>query len=334
MESIMTTLAVIGCGRWGPNHIRNFNSLPNSTVKSCADLDNKRLKRIKTAFPNILTTKDFGDILSDKDIDAVVVATPTSSHFAIAKKALKSGKDVLCEKPLTINIKESEELVKLAKKTKRILMVGHVFLFNAGIQKLREIIQKKQLGKIYYIQCTRTNLGPIRGDVNCVYDLASHEIYICSYLLDSKPSNLIAKGEDFLQRGIEDLAFISMSYPQKTLVNIHVSWLDPVKVRKITVVGDKKMAIWDDMDPVEPIRIFNKGVFREPFYENFGEFQFLTRDGDIHSPKIQVGEPLKNQATHFLDCVENRTKPISDGQSGLDVVRILSRIQAALKKNG
>ena len=213
-------------------------------------------------------------------------------------------------------------------------MVGHVFLFNAGIQKLREIIQKNQLGKIYYIQCTRTNLGPIRGDVNCVYDLASHEIYICSYLLDSKPGKLIAKGEDFLQQGIEDLAFISMSYPQKTLVNIHVSWLDPVKVRKITVVGDKKMAIWDDMDPVEPIRIFNKGVVKEPFYENFGEFQFLTRDGDIHSPKIQVVEPLKNQAIHFLDCVENRTKPISDGQSGLNVVRILNRIQTALKKNG
>ncbi|MFB0564261.1 MAG: Gfo/Idh/MocA family protein [Candidatus Aminicenantaceae bacterium] len=329
----MVTLGVIGCGHWGPNHIRNFNSLPNSNVKSCADLDEKRLDQIRIMYPNINTTSDFMDILNDEEINAVVVSTPTNTHYKIAKSALEKGKDVLCEKPLTINIEESEELVEISNKLNRILMVGHVFLFNAGIQKLRELIKENELGKIYYVHCTRTNLGPIREDVNSVYDLASHEIYICGYLLNSEPDKIIAKGEDFLQPGIEDLAFISMSYPGKTLVNIHVSWLDPIKVRKITVVGDLRMAIWNDMDTLEPVRIFNKGVTKEPYYTDYGEFHYLTRDGDIHSPKIRLIEPLKNQAMHFIDCVENRKKPLSDGDNGLNVVKILNKIQASLKQN-
>lgn len=329
----MVTFGVIGCGHWGPNHIRNFNSLQNASVKSCADLDENRLKQMQSIYPHIITTTDYMDILNDEEINAVVVATPTSTHHKIVKNALENGKDILCEKPLTINVGESEELVELSKKKNRILMVGHVFLFNVGIQKLHELIQDKQLGKIYYIHCTRTNLGPIREDVNSVYDLASHEIYICNYLLDSKPVKFVAKGEDFLHPGIEDLAFISMSYPEKTLVNVHVSWLDPIKVRRITAVGNLKMAIWNDLDNIEPIKIFDKGVIREPFYNDYGEFHYLTRDGDIYSPKIKLIEPLKNQAIHFIDCVENRKKPISDGESGLSVVKILNKIQESLKLN-
>lgn len=329
----MITLGVIGCGHWGPNHIRNFNSLQNASVKSCADLDENRLKRMKSLYPDIITTTDYMDILNDEEINAVIVATPTGTHYKIVKDVFEKGKDVLCEKPMTIDVEESKELVELSRNLNLILMVGNVFLFNAGIQKLRELIRKKQLGKIYYIHCTRTNLGPIREDVNSVYDLASHDVYISNYLLNSKPSKIVAKGEDFLRSGVEDLAFISMSYPKKILVNIHVSWLDPVKVRQITVVGDLKMVIWDDMDNVEPIKIFDKGIIKEPYYDDYGEFKLLTRDGDIYSPKIKLIEPLKSETMHFIDCVENRKKPMSDGKSGLDVVKILNMIQESLRQN-
>lgn len=329
----MITLGVIGCGHWGPNHIRNFNNLQNATVKSCADLDENRLERMRSLYPGIMTTTDYMDILNDEEINAVVVATPTATHYKIVKDVFEKGKDVLCEKPMTIDVEESKELVELSRNLNLILMVGHVFLFNAGIQKLCELIREKQLGKIYYIHCTRTNLGPIRDDVNSVYDLASHDVYISNYLLDSKPLKVVAKGEDFLRPDVEDLAFISMSYPEKILVNIHVSWLDPVKVRRITVIGDLKMAIWDDLDNIEPVKIFDKGVMKEPYYDDYGEFKLLTRDGDIYSPKIKSIEPLKNEAMHFIDCLENRKKPMSDGQSGLDVVKILNKIQESLKQN-
>lgn len=329
----MITLGVIGCGHWGPNHIRNFNFLQNASIKTCADLDEDRLKQMKSLYPDIITTTDYMDILNDEEINAVVVATPTATHYKIVKDVFEQGKDVLCEKPMTIDVEESKELVELSGNLNLILMVGNVFLFNAGIQKLRELISEKQLGEIYYVHCTRTNLGPIRDDVNSVYDLASHDVYISNYLLDSKPSKVVAKGEDFLREGVEDLAFISMSYPEKTLVNIHVSWLDPVKVRRITVVGDLKMAIWDDLDNVEPVKVFDKGIIKEPYYDDYGEFQLLTRDGGIYSPRIKLVEPLKNEAMHFIDCVENRKKPICDGENGLDVVKILNMIQESLKKN-
>ncbi len=328
----MVKVGLIGCGHWGPNHIRNFNSLPNATVKSCADLEEERLVKMRTMFPGIQTTTDYNDILNDSEIDAVVVATPTGTHFDITRKALNSKKDVLCEKPLTISLDESKELVKLSEKNDRILMVGHVFLFNAGIQKLYELIQEGVLGKIYYIHCSRTNLGPIRSDVNVVYDLASHDIYICSYLLgNSYPTGVIAKGEDFLQPKIEDVAFISLSFPGKILANIHVSWIDPKKIRQITVVGDKKMAIWSDLDNEEPIKIFDKGVLKEPYYDNYGEFRLITREGDINSPKINLTEPLRGQSIHFVECVEKRIKPICDGESGYKVVEVLEKVQNALK---
>jgi len=250
----MTTIGVIGCGHWGPNHIRNFNAISSDVrVKSCSDTDEGRLRQMQSMFPGILTYTDYHNILKDDEIDAVIVATPTATHFTIVRDALKNKKDVLCEKPMTINVAESKELVELSKEMNLILMVGHVFLFNKGIQKLRELIADGVLGRIHYLYCTRTNLGPIREDVNAVFDLASHDIYICSYLLNSYPVKLIAKGEDFLQTGVEDVAFISLSYPKKILANIHVSWLDPKKVRQITVVGDLKMAVWNDMNPAEPI---------------------------------------------------------------------------------
>ncbi len=328
-------MGIIGCGHWGPNHIRNFASLGDSVVSVCCDKNLERLAALKKNYPDLKYSADYSEILKDKDIRAVVIATPTSTHYKIVKECLEHGKDVLCEKPLTQNLAEAEELVELAKSREQILMVGHVFIYNTGIQKLREYIQSDTLGKVYYIHSTRTNLGPIREDANVVWDLASHDISIFDYLLNSHPVEVTAKGAFFLQKEIEDVAFISLTYPGRVLANIHVSWLDPRKVREITIVGNKKMAIWNDLVADSgPIRIYDKGVIWEPYYQDFGEFHLLVQDGDITIPKINLGEPLKNQAKHFINCVANRTKPFSDGQFALNVVRSLDAIQTSLKKGG
>lgn len=331
----MINIGVIGCGHWGPNHIRNFSNLGESAVSICCDKNQERLAVLKKSYPNLKFTSDYMEILKDKDIQAVIVATPTSTHYKVVKECLEYDKDILCEKPLTQNVAEAEELAELVKVKERILLVGHVFLFNTGIQKLREYIQNDTLGKVYYIHSTRTNLGPIRDDANVVWDLASHDVAIFDYLLNSHPLEATAKGAFFLQKEIEDVAFISLTYPNRILANIHVSWLDPRKVREITIVGNKKMAIWNDLvSDTGPIRIYDKGVIWEPYYQDFGEFKLLVQDGDITIPKINLGEPLKHQARHFINCVETRTKPISDCQFALNVVRSLDAIQSSMKMGG
>ncbi len=319
-------IGVVGCGHWGPNHIRNFSNLEQSEVPVCCDVNPDRLKAIGKMFPSIETTMKADELVKRSDIDAIVVSTPVRHHYEIVKAALDAKKDVLCEKPMTMKHDESADLVQRAKANGCILMVGHVFLYNMGIRRIREFVQSGELGRIHYIHCARTNLGPIREDVNAIYDLASHDISICSYLLDASPEQVVAKGGTFLAHSVEDIAFISLSYPGNVIANIHVSWLDPRKVRQITVVGDKKMAFWDDLNTSEPIRLYDKGVIQEPYYSDFGEFQLLPREGDVVSPKIKMQEPLKLQASHFLECVRERKTPLSDGENGADVVRVLNMI--------
>lgn len=329
-----TNVAVIGCGHWGPNHIRNFHFSKDARVLSCADLDEKRLASIKETYPSLQTFTDYRAVLRSKDIEAVVVATPTKTHYRIVRDCLEAGKDVLCEKPLAESVKEAEDLVGLARKKKKILMTGHVFLFNAGIQKLREYIASGALGRIYYIHSTRTNLGPIRSDVNVVTDLASHDLSIFLYLLDRSPVEVAVKGGRFLRDRIEDVAFISLGYEDNVMANIHVSWLDPHKVRRITVVGDKKMVVWNDLDNVEPVKLYDKGVIEEPYYNDFREFQLLVRDSDVLIPKINLVEPLKVQDAYFLKCVKDRMEPeMGSGETAIGVVRVLERINASLRND-
>jgi predicted dehydrogenase len=329
----MIGIAVIGCGQWGPNHVRNFTQLSETAVRVVADLSPERLSAIKAAYPAVETTKDYHECLKRSDVDAVVVATPTASHFAIVKEALEAGKDVLCEKPLALTAAECAQLTQCATDNGRILMCGHVFLFNAGVRALREYITSGELGRIHYIHSERTNLGPIRSDVNAVYDLASHDISICSYLLAAHPIAATARGKDFIQKGIEDLAFISLSYPRDVLANIHVSWLNPRKVRTITVVGDKKMAIFNDMDPAEPIRLYDKGVIKDNYYADFAEFKMMLHDSDILIPKIKMAEPLKAQAAYFVECLKKRRIDVSDGTFSTGVVRTIEMIQASMADN-
>ncbi len=329
-------IGVIGCGQWGPNHIRNFSHLPNSRVLMCSDLSEKRLLAMKQVFRGIYATKDYREILKHPKIDAVVISTPTASHYRLVKESLIAGKDVLCEKPLCLREREARELIQIAKRRKRVLMVGHVFLYNGGIQKLRELIQTGQCGKLYYLHSERTNLGPFRHDVNAVWDLAAHDISIFNHLLNALPREVSARGGIYLQtqKHLEDVAFITLIYPSDVLVNIHVSWLDPRKVRQITVVGDKKMVIWDDLDNIGPVKIYNKQVVPKYYYETFGEFNLLAKEGAILIPKVDLAEPLKAQALHFLTCVEKRKTPLSDGPSALKVVKVLSAIQRSLAKRG
>lgn len=334
IPNLMIKIGVIGCGHWGPNHIRVFSALRDSLVEEVADPDKNRLQYITEQYSHINAHENYKKVLENSDIEAVVISTPTQTHYEVVKNSLKAGKHVLCEKPLCMNVQEGEELIALAKEHEKIFMIGHIFLFNPGIVKLKELLKGNALGKLYYLSATRTNLGPIRQDVNVVYDLATHDISICNFLLDSVPFEVSAVGVCFLQKSLQDVSFISLKYPDNIIANIRVSWLDPKKVRQITIVGDKKMATWDDLAEVGPVMIHDKGILKEPYYQNYGEFQLLAREGDIMIPKVKMEEPLQVQNRYFLSCLKQNTIPISDGRTGVNVVRVLSAITESIDSEG
>ena len=327
-------IGVIGCGHWGPNHVRVFSQIRDSRVVACADPDAKRLEAVREQHPQVKLFPDYREILSMPEVDAVVVAAPTRVHYPLVKAALEANKHVLCEKPLCTVSREAVELVELAKARQVVLMTGHVFLFNSGIVKLKELVGSGDPGSIYYLRALRTNLGPVRRDVNSVFDLATHDIAIFNWILNARPESVSAVGGQFLQESIEDVAFISLRYPNNVLGHIQVSWLDPKKLREIVVVGDKKMVIWDELAPAGPIAIYDKTVVRHENYEDFGQFQLLAREGDITIPKVRLEEPLKVQNRFFLKCVGEGRLPMNDGSFAIDVVKVLEAIEKSLKSGG
>ncbi len=327
-------VGVIGCGHWGPNHVRVFSQLPGSRTLACADLDPRRIEAIRSLYPEVTGYADYRELLGREDIQAVVVAAPTRFHSAIVRDALNAGKHVLCEKPLCVEPADAAELTELARSRGRILMVGHVFLFNAGIVKLKELLALNAHGQLRYLRATRTNLGPIRSDVNSVYDLATHDIAIFNWLLGSTPESVSAVGGRFLQATIEDVAFVSLRYPGNILANVLVSWLDPKKVREIVVVGDRKMYVWDELAPAGPVSIYDKGVDRPQNYEDYGQFQLLTREGDLTIPKIKMEEPLKVQGRYFLQSIRSGALTMNDGEFATGVVRVLEAIRRSLLADG
>ncbi len=332
----MISVGVIGCGHWGPNHIRIFSQLSDSRVLACADLDEKRLSSIQALYPDIRATKDYKTILDDPAIDAVVVAVPTNFHFKITQEALQAGKHVLCEKPLAMRAEECLHLGQLAHSKDKILMAGHIFVFNQGIAKLREYIASGELGKVHYAHSERTNLGPFRYDVNALWDLAPHDISIFNFLFNGSPISVSARGHKCLGGNLEDLGFATLDYPDNVMVNVHVSWLDPKKVRQITVVGSHKMVAWDDLDAEGPIKLYDKHVEKTSvYYETYGEFQLLSREGSITIPKIGFNEPLKAQAQYFLQCVFKHQAPaLADAGKAADVVRTLAAIGESMHRGG
>ena len=327
-------IAVIGCGYWGMNYVRIFNELLESRLVAVCDGRLERLREVEWRFPNVQATMHVDEIASHPDIDAVVVCTEATTHFEVTRRLLSSGKHVLVEKPLTTTSAEAQELIALAEAKSAILMVGHTFVFNAGIQKMKEYVQAGQ-GRVYYLYARRTNLGPIRQDVNALWDLAPHDIAIFNYLLDSVPEWVSAVGGKVLRNCRHDVGFISVGYPGNIIGHIHVSWADPDKAREVVIVKSDRRIVFNDLNGVEQVRVFEKGVRtveEEPL--NYGELRFEIREGDIISPRIKPVEPLKNQCRHFVECVRLGQRPISSGIDGRDVVRVLEAVNRSMEYKG
>jgi len=329
----MINIGVVGIGGWGKNLARNYFQIPESNLKYICDLDEKKLEQAKSQYPGTTMTKEFDDLINDEDLHAVVIATTAPGHFPLGKAALEAGKDVYIEKPLVLTVAEAEELIECAEKHDRILMVGHLLEYHPVVNYLKDIIKKGELGDILYIYAQRVNLGTVRGDENALWNFAPHDISVILYLLDKEPSDVSARGQCYLQKDIEDVVFLSLNFNGESMAHVHVSWLDPHKIRKITVVGSKKMAVFDDLEGNEKLRLYDKGAKFSDDYNTFAEYIGL-RFGDITIPHIKVGEPLRLECTHFLDCIRDRKQPVSDGYDGLRVVKVLDAAQQSLKKNG
>lgn len=326
-------VAVVGLGHWGPNHARHFSRLAN--LVALCDAQAARLHQVGQLYPSARCFQDYSQMLKECALDAVIIATPTSSHEKLVMAALQSGKHVLCEKPLALCTKTAKCICEKARKQKRVLMVGHTFLFNAGIRYLRKFILQGHHGRLYYLHAKRTHYGLFRPDVNVVWDLASHDIAIFNYLLKSEPIEVSAVGFDWLRSGIHDLSFISLRYPKRVIAHIHVSWLDPKKEREIMVVGDKKMAVWQDIGSPGPVALYDRYVIRKkPLLREFGDFQLFPREGDITIPKIDMEEPLLVQAREFVDAIQHRRQPLSNGLFATRVVQALEAVNTSIHLRG
>jgi predicted dehydrogenase len=327
-------IGVIGCGYWGMNYVRIFNELTDTRVVAICDQSPERLKEASRRFPGVNLTTQVDDVALQPGVDAVVVCTEATTHFNVARRMLLAGKHILVEKPLTTTSAESDKLIDLAEANSAVLMVGHTFIFNSGVRKVKEQMEKGD-GRVYYLYARRTNLGPIRRDVNALWDLAPHDIAIFNYLLGSIPEWVSAVGGKVLRNCRDDVGFISLGYPDNVLAHVHVSWADPDKAREVVVVKSDKRIVFNDLNGVEQVRVFEKGVSpveQEPL--NYGEFRFEIRDGDIVSPRIEPAEPLKNQCRHFLECVRAGKRPISSGAEGRDVVKVLEAVNRSIESKG
>ena len=330
----MFNIAVVGCGYWGPNLIRNFNSLSGCEVKIACDLDEKRLNHMKSLYPGIKTTKEFDQVLDDKNIDAVAIATPVKCHFEMAIKCLHAGKHIFVEKPMASSVTECEELISAAEIKNLIIIVGHTFIYSPPVRKIKEIIENGSLGEIQYISARRLNLGLFHTDINVAWDLAPHDISIILYVLGEAPVAVNCQGKAHVNPKIEDVSSMTLNFANGAFAIIQSSWLDPNKIREMTFVGSKRMLIYNDIDPAETIKIYDKRVETPPHYDTFAEFHYSYHYGDMYSPYLKQYEPLKRECQHFLDCIKTGKLPESSGYEGLKVVRILDAASESLNQNG
>ena len=304
-------IAVVGCGYWGKNLVRNFAEL--GVLHTICDSDAEKLEYLKSLYPEMNTEIDYQRVLADKEIQGVVIATPAASHYPMAKETLLSGKDVFVEKPFATSSKNAQELVELSAEKQRILMVGHLLLYHPAVQMLKRYIQSGELGEIYYLYSTRVNLGQIRQDENALWRLVPHDIAMFIYLLEESPVIISAQGSSYLQSDSLDVVFVTLRLG-KTLGHIHASWLDPHKVRQLTIVGSQKMVVFDDMEPEYKLRIYNKGVVSNTL---------LVRSGEVISPRLELTEPLGLECREFVECIKERRQPLSDAELGFRVVQAL-----------
>jgi predicted dehydrogenase len=329
----MVDLAVVGTGSWGKNLVRNFYELRRQSRVYACDLDAAKLAKLRSAFPELQTTQDYEEILANDKIQAVVVSSSAVTHYDLTKRALEAGKDVFVEKPLALSYRDAAEVVELAERRQRLLMVGHLMLYHPVSQQLRQLIHSGELGEVYYIYSQRVNLGQVRRDENALWSFGPHDLSLIFYLLGQEATDISARGQTYLQEGIEDVVFVSLNFSNRVSAHIHLSWLDPHKLRKITVVGSKKMAVFDDMATIEKLRIYNNSAEKNIDYETYGDYITL-RFGEIVIPYVAMIEPLKLECQHFLECVEQRQQPRTSGQDGLRVVKALEAANFSLRHNG
>ena len=331
----MIKTGVIGYGYWGPNIVRNFAANPDIDVVKVSDMSDDRLNVLNSRHPDIQGVKDADSILNDPEIDLVAVITSTSTHHALAKKALENGKHVFVEKPFTATSAEAIELIEIAEKKGLTIMVDHTFLFTGAVMKMKELVSSGELGDLYYYDSVRVNLGLFQYDANVIWDLAPHDLSIMHYINEGiKPISVNAVGSDHIGKGFEDVAYLTVKCENNFIGHFHSNWLSPVKVRKTLVAGDKRMLVWDDLEADEKIKIYNKRVEEVKDTEEFYKLQIRYHNGDIHVPMVPLTEALALETQHLVDCIKNNKKPINGGKEGLEVVRILEASDKSLKAGG
>jgi predicted dehydrogenase len=326
-------VGVIGAGYWGPNLIRNFYQLPDTELVMVCDLKQERLDHIQGRYPSVKTSRDYHDLLAS-DAEAIVIATPVATHYKLALECLQAGKHVLIEKPLTCASREAVEIVAAGEKAGKVVMTGHTFVYNPAVVALKNIIASGDLGRIYYVSATRVNLGLYQPDINVVWDLAPHDVSILLDVLGMEPVAASARGGMYVKPGVHDVAYLTLYFNDGVMADMRVSWLDPSKIRLLTIVGSKKMIIYDDIEPVEKIKIFDKGVDVQPYTDTYEEFHLAYRYGDVVAYPLKWEEPLKLECMHFIECVREGKTPHSDGRMGLKVVQVIEAAQKSLLNGG
>ncbi len=329
----MAHIGVVGCGYWGPNLVRNLSENRLCRQLSLCDLDSAKLDKLRLRYPAANVFTRFDDMLASPDLQGVMIATPLSTHYPLAKRALLKGKHVFVEKPFAGSSEQGIELITLAEERGLTLAVGHTFLFSPPVVKIKEILDRGELGKVFYVSSTRVNLGLHQKDISVVWDLAPHDLSMIMHWLGETPTEVLATGKDFVQKGIPDVAFVFLRFASGAIAHVQVSWLSPSKLRRTTIVGSSKMLVYDDTEHLEQVKIFDKGVsFKDP--DTFGEYQLSYRTGDIVSPKLETFEPLQAEVNDFLNCVLYKRRPRCDGEDGLRVVRVLEAAERSISNSG
>lgn len=331
-----TTIGVIGCGYWGPNLLRNFAENEMAELRWICDADPDRLAAMGRRYPAAQATSHYRELLDDPQLDAVAVATPVATHFQIAKEAFLARKHVLVEKPLTSTASEAEELVRIAQQNARTLMVDHTFVYTGAVRRMKEIVQSGELGDLLYFDSVRINLGLFQRDINVLWDLAPHDLSIMDYLIERQPDAISAIGSCHIEQGIENIAYLMMHFADDFIAHFHFNWLAPVKIRRTMIAGSRKMILYDDVEPTEKVRVYDKGVDTNRVGNREADYQTLVsyRTGDVWAPKLDATEALRYVVAEFLEAIRESRKPLTDGESGLRVVRLLEAAQQSIKSGG
>jgi|SRR5579859_7744652 len=329
-----TKVGVVGLGYWGPNLVRNLRSISDCSLTTICDTNKQRLQHLRSLYPGVAGETDFKHLLNGADLDAIVIATSVHLHFPMAKASLLAGKHTLIEKPMACSSHECEELIDIARRNGLVLMVGHTFLYSPAVRKLKEIVSHGDIGEIRYICARRLSLGLFQRDINVTWDLAPHDLSIILYIMDEQPIGVNCRGNAHITPGIEDVTTMCLDFPRKRSAVILSSWLDPRKIREMTIVGSKRMIVYDDVAQQEKLRVFDARVERPPHYDTFAEFHYAYHYGDMYVPYIKQEEPLKAECQHFIECIRQGSAPLTNGQNGLSVVQILEASSKSLKHGG